>query len=236
VRQTQNPGPRSQETAQPERIRFNRCPPRFFRHALGVGDDQIFRIILLAGFVLIVPFGVWHRIKSRTGEKLDRLQEGLFILVSLRLVGLVGLVAIVAWLINPAFMAWASIPLPTPVRWIGVALGPIGGLLLIWTFRTLGRNLTDTVVTRKEHTLITSGPYRWVRHPFYLSVLLTVTAFSLAAANWFVFVCGGMVVLLQAIRSQKEEKNLITRFGDDYRRYRQRTGRFMPRIFQKSDS
>jgi len=46
----------------------------------------------------------------------------------------------------------------------------LGGGLLIWTLRTLGANLTDTVITRKEHTLVTSGPYRWVPHPFYDAV------------------------------------------------------------------
>src|SRR5438552_5386414 len=110
-----------------------------------MGDDQIFRLILLVGFVLIVPFGIWHRIKSHTGEKLDRRQEGLFILVTLRLSGLAGMFAIITYFINPDLMAWASIPLPLFLRWIGIGLGPVAGLLLVWTFRTIGRNLTDTV-------------------------------------------------------------------------------------------
>ena len=45
-------------------------------------------------------------------------------------------------------------------------------------------NLTDTVVTRKEHTLVTSGPYRWVRHPFYSAFGLAVLANSVTAANF----------------------------------------------------
>jgi protein-S-isoprenylcysteine O-methyltransferase Ste14 len=60
--------------------------------------------------------------------------------------------------------------------------------------------------------------------------------FSLAAANWFIFVSGGLAILLMAIRSRKEEENLIARFGDDYRRYRERTGRFVPRLSRRSDS
>ena len=199
-----------------------------------MGDDQIFRTILLAGFMLIVPFGIWHRIKTHTGEKLDRRQEGLFILITLRLSGMAAMLAIITYFINPQLMAWASMPVPLLVRWTGIALAPFAGLLLVWTFRTLGRNLTDTVVTRKEHTLVTNGPYRWVRHPFYLSGLLCVFTFSLAAANWFVFVSGGLVVVLQAIRSRKEEQNLIARFGDDYRKYMARTGRFVPRLFRSS--
>jgi protein-S-isoprenylcysteine O-methyltransferase Ste14 len=195
-----------------------------------VGDDQVFRLILLVGFVIIVPFGIWHRIKSHTGERLDRRQEGLFILVAIRLLGLAGIGAIIIYFINPGRMNWAAMPLPLFVRWIGTCLGPVAGLLIIWTFRTLGPNLTDTVVTRKEHTLVTNGPYRWVRHPFYLAGFLAVLTFSLAAANWFLLLSGSLAILLLTIRSRKEEQNLIARFGDDYRAYMQRTGRFLPRL------
>ena len=195
-----------------------------------MSDDQLFRLLLLAGFVIFMPMGVYHRLKSRTGEKLDRRQEGLFILVTLRLAGVAGMAGLIAYLINPACMAWAAVSLPLWLRWTGVGLGLIAGLLLFWTFRSLGKNLTDTVVTRKEHTLVTTGPYRWVRHPFYTSVAFAVLANSLAAANWFLFVTGSLVFVLQAIRTRKEDENLIARFGDDYRNYMQRTGRFVPRL------
>ena len=111
---------------------------------------------------------------------------------------------------------------------MGLAL--IAGLVVVWMFRTLGRNLTDTVVTRKQHTLVTNGPYRWVRHPLYTLAALLGIASSLAAANWFFIVAGGLVFLLLAIRTRKEEENLLARFGDDYRTYMQRTGRFVPRL------
>src|SRR5437016_8230434 len=113
-----------------------------------MSDDQLFRLILLAGFVILVPIAVCHRLKSRTGEKLDRRQEGLFILVTLRLIGVAGMTGFIAYLVNPANMAWAAVPLPVWLRWTGVGLGIIAGLLLTWMFRTLGKNLTDTVVHR----------------------------------------------------------------------------------------
>ena len=200
-----------------------------------MGDERVFRLILLGAFVLLVPFGIWHRIKSHTGEKLDRRQEGLFILITLRLLGSVAMVAIITYFINPDLMDWAAMPLPLFVRWIGIGLGPFAGLLLVWTFHTLGPNLTDTVVTRKEHTLITNGPYRWVRHPFYLSGFLAVLTFSLGAANWFILLSGSLAILLLGIRSRKEEENLIARFGEDYRSYMKRTGRFLPRIVAHRD-
>ena len=67
-------------------------------------------------------------------------------------------------------MAWASVPIPLWLRWCGFILIGCWGLLFVWTFQTLGKNLTDTVVTRKDHTLVTTGPYRYVRHPFYTCV------------------------------------------------------------------
>ena len=195
-----------------------------------MSNDQTFRLILVAGFVLIMPIGIWHRLRARTNERLDRRQEGLFVLIALRLAGLAGITGFIAYLINPACMAWAAVPLPAWLRWTGIGLGLIGGLLLVWTFRSLGRNLTDTVVTRKEHSLVTTGPYHWVRHPLYTAAALAVLANSLGAANWFFFVAGCVVLLLLVIRTRKEEQNLIARFGDDYRNYMQRTGRFVPRL------
>ena len=195
-----------------------------------MSDDQLFRLILLAGFVIFMPIGIYHRLKARTGEKLDRRQEGMFILVALRLAGLAGTAGLIAYLIDPAYMAWAAVPLPVWLRWTGVGLALIAGSLLVWMFRTLGRNLTDTVVTRKQHTLVTTGPYRWVRHPMYASAALAIVGNPLVAANWYLFVAGCLALLLLVIRTRKEEQNLIAKFGDDYRNYMQQTGRFVPRL------
>lgn len=93
---------------------------------------------------------------------------------------------------------------------------PIAGGLLLWAFRSLGPNLTDTVVTRKAHTLITRGPYRWVRHPFYDAVAVFVLANTLLTANWFVFVAGSLAFALIVARTRREEENLLRRFGDSY--------------------
>ena len=193
-----------------------------------MNDNTLFRLVLIVGFAIFMPIGIYHRLRARTGEKLDRRQEGLFILITLRLNGVVGLAGLIVFLIHPAWMAWAAMPLPVWLRWMGAGLALIAGLLLVWMFRTLGRNLTDTVVTRKHHTLVTTGPYHWVRHPFYTAAALLVLANSLAAANWFFLAAGGLMFLLLAIRTRKEEENLIARFGDDYRNYMKRTSRFVP--------
>jgi protein-S-isoprenylcysteine O-methyltransferase Ste14 len=123
--------------------------------------DDLARIILLAGFAIVMPVGIYHRVHSSTDERLDRRQEGWLILLSLRPLALASMVGLVAFLIEPSWMAWASFHLPNWARWIGVGFGVGSGALLIWTFRSLGHNLTDTVVTRRNATLVTHGPYRF---------------------------------------------------------------------------
>ncbi len=192
-------------------------------------QEQIFRIILIVGFVTVMPIGAWYRIKSQaTGEKLDRRQEGVFILLTLRPAAAAGMIGLIAYMIDPSLMAWSQAPLPIWLRWLGALLGVVAASLLIVTFRTLGKNLTDTVVTRAEHFLVTSGPYRWVRHPFYVAFFLAVTANSLVTANWFLALTGAIAFGLIVLRTRTEEKNLIKRFGQEYLEYMRRTGRFFP--------
>ena len=193
-------------------------------------NEQTFRIILIFGFALILPIGAYHRIKAHgTGEKLDRRQEGLFILFTLRPIAAASIIGLIAYLVDPSFMVWSSFSLPNWLRWLGVIFGIFSAILLVVTFRTLGKNLTDTVVTRERHTLVTSGPYRWVRHPFYVAFLMAVIANSLVTANWFIAITGGIAFCLIVKRTRTEEAKLIERFGEEYRQYSERTGRFFPR-------
>jgi protein-S-isoprenylcysteine O-methyltransferase Ste14 len=193
--------------------------------------DAMFRPFVIAGFFLVILIALPFRIKSQaTGEKLDRTQEGVAMMIVLRLGGLALWAAVIAFMINPALMAWSSIPLSAGARWTGVALTVVTAVFLIWTLRSLGPNLTDTVVTRAAHTLVTRGPYRWVRHPFYDCMALFIMSISLMMANWLVIASGTVMFALLAIRSRREEQKLLERFGEPYRAYRAATGRFLPKI------
>lgn len=196
-----------------------------------MNDDIFFGRLLLIAFLIIFPFAFYYRLQSDSGEKLDRLKEGLFILISLRLVGFVGIIALFAFIINPDNMKWSSLNFSTSFRWFGICLGVFAGSLLLYTFKTLGKNLTDTVVTRKEHLLVTNGPYKFVRHPFYVSAFLASTANSITAANWFLFLTTAMFIFLIILRTKKEEFFLEERFGENYKIYQKNTGKFFPKIF-----
>jgi protein-S-isoprenylcysteine O-methyltransferase Ste14 len=128
-------------------------------------------------------------------------------------------------------MAWSSLPAPGWLRWAGLMVAFGGGCLWVWAVASLGKNLTDTVITRRDHSLVTTGPYRWVRHPFYTSCLIGLVGVSLLMTNLFVLVAGIVFWFAFLVpRTRIEEQNLVARFGDEYRQLMQRTGRFLPRI------
>jgi len=197
-------------------------------------SDSQARLILLLGFILVMPIGIYHRLRARTGEHLDRRQEGWPILLSLRPLGLAFWVGLIAYLYDPTNMDWASLHLPGWARWAGVAFGAAATALVTWMFRALGHNLTDTVVTRREASLVTAGPYRWVRHPMYCGLMLGVIAITLIADNFYFAIIGVAAFLILAVRTRIEERNLIARFGQDYENYMAQTGRFFPKLARRN--
>jgi protein-S-isoprenylcysteine O-methyltransferase Ste14 len=180
--------------------------------------DEPFRTVLVYESVVLLVVMLFFRIRSQlTSERLDRRKEGWFILLTLRPMALVAFVGFISYLVNPASMAWSFVSLPPAIRWAGAGLCGVGIACLVWTLTCLGRNLTDTVVTRQAATLVTHGPYRYVRHPFYGCIALFFLGSSLLAANWFIAVSYLAVIALLARRTDREEALLVARFGDAYR-------------------
>ena len=195
-------------------------------------NENIFRI--LAAVILFTAVGVssYYRRKAdqETGEKISRKVDGTILMTLIRIGGLILWLSPLVYLINPKWMAWSKIGLPEEVRWLGVALGIlcVGGVY--WLFSSIGSGITPTSATRTQHTLVTSGPYRWIRHPLYTIGSTLFVAFGMMADNWFIALLGILVFILMAIRTPKEEANLIEKFGDEYREYMKRTGRFLPKL------
>lgn len=174
----------------------------------------------------------YHRIQAaKSRERISRKGEGLALFLAIRLSGAALLVATLLYLTDSHGYAWSRLPLSEPVRWSGAALGVATIGMLYWTLSTLGKNLTDTVMTRANATLVTGGPYRWIRHPFYVSMVLLVLSTALLSASWLVAVSGAVLFLFLAIRAPIEEQKLVERFGDEYRDYMRRTARYVPGLW-----
>lgn len=189
-----------------------------------------FRISVFVVMALTMSVAAYYRLQAaRGGERISHREEGYLFAAILRFCGLGLWLAVLAYLIFPDRVAWAAIGVPPWLRWAGLAGGLGCSLLMYWTLSSLGKNLTDTVVTRAEARLVTQGSYRWVRHPFYVTVALLMASVTLLSSNALIGVLSFLVLAMLAIRTPKEEQMLAARFGSEYEAYRARTGRFFPR-------
>ena len=195
-------------------------------------NETIFRI--LAALILLTGMGIsiYHRRKADkdTGEKISRNVDGNATMTVIKLGGLILWLSPFVYLLNPAWMAWSKIGLPEWARWLGIGLGILCVLGIYWLFSSIGSGITPTSATRREHKLVTNGIYRYIRHPLYTIGSSMFIAFGMMADNWFIAALGVLAFIAMAIRTPKEEANLIEKFGDEYREYMKRTGAFLPRI------
>lgn len=142
----------------------------------------------------------------------------------------VSLAFVGAWLVAPDAVGWALLPLPAAVRWGGAGVVVAGLALLAWVHHALDTNFSPKLRIRADHTMITTGPYRWVRHPMYTSFLLLMLGYFLLSGHVMLLVaCAGMVVSILWFRTQREEAMLLAHFGQAYRDYMGRTGALLPR-------
>ena len=195
--------------------------------------ENIFRVILP---VLIIGFavhrGYYVRKHGREENTLKKREEGLTSKIA-GLLGMLGFVGIIVYMINPRWLSWAALALPVWLRWTGVGIALVGFGLLQWAQNTLGKNWSDTPRMMKEQSLVSDGPYQLVRHPIYTAFLLILGSTLLISANWLIGMAWiSMTVLEVASRIGFEEKLMLEYFGDQYREYMQRTGRLLPKFIQ----
>jgi protein-S-isoprenylcysteine O-methyltransferase Ste14 len=115
---------------------------------------------------------------------------------------------------------------------IGAILIVFGTTFRLWSILTLGRFFRTTVMIQQHHEVITSGPYRYLRHPSYTGILVNALGIGIGLGNWLALVTVMVLVfvgLYQRIRV--EEQVLSTALGQEYQTYMTRTKRLLPFIF-----
>lgn len=193
----------------------------------------LFRVLLP---VLIVAFAA-HRgyYVRKHGEEQNSLKKREASLASrvAGILGMIGFIAVILYAIRPDWLAWASLHFPLWLRWIGVGVALRGVALLQLAQNTLGKNWSDTPRMIREQSLVTGGPYRFIRHPIYTAFLFILGSTLLISSNWLIGLAWlGMTVIETASRIGFEENLMIEYFGDQYCDYMKRTGRLLPRLIQ----
>jgi protein-S-isoprenylcysteine O-methyltransferase Ste14 len=127
------------------------------------------------------------------------------------------------------FPAALDRPLIPAITILGV-VALCGALLLFYrSHADLGKNWSISLQIRNEHRLVTTGIYRFVRHPMYSSFFLLAVAQLMLLPNWFAGATGLIGVgMLYAFRIRQEERMMMERFGAEYRDYIAHTARLIP--------
>lgn len=192
----------------------------------------MFRILLLSLFIGFVAHrGYYNHKFGHANEGVIKQRGGNFDTRLANLLSVPALLATFLYIVSPAWVAWAALPFPVWLRWGGVGIAGLGFVLLQWAHQALGKNWSDTPRLLQGQTLVTNGPYRWVRHPIYTAFFLIMSATLFLSANWLIGITWiGMTALDVISRIGSEEAMLMEQFGEQYRIYSQRTGQVLPRL------
>jgi protein-S-isoprenylcysteine O-methyltransferase Ste14 len=139
----------------------------------------------------------------------------------------------IVWLgLAPRVAPAAAIQPSSAAFAIGLTMFLAGFVMRRWSEMTLGRYFTFTVMTSTNQPVITSGPYRFVRHPGYTGVLLVVIGAGLVNGNWAGLAGWTLLVLLPLLyRIHVEENALLVALGDRYREYAAHHKRLLPLVW-----
>lgn len=116
------------------------------------------------------------------------------------------------------------------IRLIGLPVYIIFSWIQVWSFKSLGDNYSQDVVIKKDHKLVTSGPFRFIRHPQYFSQILINIGGTAATLS---FVLGALALIeipVYIMRAIMEDKLLSKHFKEEFSSYKKKSGFMIPFI------
>ena len=193
--------------------------------------ENLFPISYLIGLIIGSFIRAWYVRKYKQDRKAIFREEGFVVAILASLWG----VAIFLPLLY-LFTRWLSfvdVTLPTWIGWVGVVTFTFALWLLWRSHADLGRHWRVTTEITEGHKLVTSGVFRYIRHPMYSAHFLWGIAQALLIHNWIAGLASLIVMLpMYFLRVRREEKMMLEQFGEQYRTYMSQTGRIFPRIIR----
>jgi protein-S-isoprenylcysteine O-methyltransferase Ste14 len=200
-------------------------------------SEPIYRIAFFILFILLLAMRITFMVKIRRSggrimpdEKAIQREGGRGYFIVRVVIFFALITFLMMYFAGAGWIIAFSFSLPPWLRWIGFAFGVLTVFFWTWVQVRLDTQWSPQLQLTKDHQLITSGPYARIRHPLYAGMCGWFVSLSLLTANW-IFVAACSIATVGIIwRIPKEEKMMIEAFGDEYKAYMQRTGRFFPKL------
>jgi protein-S-isoprenylcysteine O-methyltransferase Ste14 len=191
------------------------------------------RVVALSNTLIVVLWVIWLVVWTAAAFFVKRTQrkEPLGLILYERVPVIVGAVMLV-W---PQWLP-ASLTKRLFIEGPGLALSALvlviaGMLFAYWARVRLGRNWSGQIIVKNGHTLITSGPYRWVRHPIYSGMTTALVGTALAIGAPYGFIALALIVYGFLVRVRLEEVLMRDIFPGEYDRYSRHTARLIPGVY-----
>jgi protein-S-isoprenylcysteine O-methyltransferase Ste14 len=198
--------------------------------------DDVFDLAYLIGFIaasLIRAYWLkrtphWWRRREKVEDDRESGQDRPLLLLTTA-----GMIVVPFLYLFTTRLDFADYTLPPTASLVAGSLGAalfLQALWLLWrSHADLAGSFSPGLQIKKNHELVTTGVYEKIRHPMYAAHLLWAMAQLLLLQNWIV----GPAFLVASIplyvaRIPREEEMMLDKFGEEYRRYAERTGRVMP--------
>ncbi len=116
------------------------------------------------------------------------------------------------------------------IRYIGLASYLIFSWVQVWAFKTLGENYSQDILIKKNHQLVTGGPFRIIRHPQYVSQILIDLGGAAATLSYIVAPIAIIQIPFILLRASVEDKLMAKHFGNEFSSYKKKSGFVLPFI------
>ena len=116
------------------------------------------------------------------------------------------------------------------IRYIGLAVYLVFSWIQVWSFKTLGDNYSQDIMIKKNHELITKGPFKIIRHPQYLCQILLDLGATAATLGYIVGFLTLVEIPIYIMRASMEDKLLAKYFSEKFSEYKKKSGFMIPFI------
>ncbi len=173
---------------------------------------------------IISSFFVKKSVSRRKDWKFQLIWR-VIIIALIILIAIISKKTVLTIVLHPIFLSNLTLQI------IGSVLVILGLVEAIWARISLGRNWSGYVTYKKNHELVTSGPYKYIRHPIYSSLILMLIGTFFNFPNTEVIIILLIWIVLFATRMKREEKIMTKLFGREYINYMDKSKRLIPWIY-----
>ncbi len=207
-----------------------------YEHFRGVDlmdEEFLLRLLMVGTYTVFAAIRIRYRIPAvkRERDKYPPSKIALGVL-SVSIIGY--FLALILYSFYTPIILMFNLPLPSILRWLGVLLAITFIPILYWVHSTLDKQFSADLSIKKDHNLIEVGPYRKVRHPMYTVFIVFTISIAIISANLICIIFSILISISFPSIIKSEEMMLIDAFGDEYRSYMERTGRFFPPLRNKA--